>query len=200
MNDSILFLASSMVLAFALSMDAFSIALTDGMCQTDIDHKEAGFIASTYGFFQMAMPLIGWFGVSRLAQVFEGLSSIFPLISFVLLTYIGISMIRESSKSQEDQEKKEGQCDLRILTFSTIIFQALATSLDALSVGFTIGHLQINQAFLICTIIGILTFVNSFIGIQLGKKIGNKLASRAYTIGGLILIFIGIRLLISSLI
>lgn len=188
------FFFSSILLGFGLSMDTFSISLANGLKQPLLNRKRCVLISSIFAFCQGAMPLIGWICIHNILHYFTSFQKFIPWIALLLLTFIGSKMIYESIKDKgETVESKP-------LGIGNILLQAVATSIDALSVGFTIGKYVLIQA-LVCTIIiMIITFALCFTGIQVGKKFGTALSNKAGIIGGIILIFIGVEIFITGLI
>jgi putative Mn2+ efflux pump MntP len=155
-------------------------------------------IAGVYAVFQLLMPLIGWFLVTTLEGIFTSFSKFIPWIALILLLFIGGKMIIEGikeRKGKKEEEKKEAPAKL---TWGALIVQGIATSIDALSVGFTISEYSVLQAFASSLIIGVVTLVICLIGLIFGKKIGEKVSSIATVIGGAILIFIGIEIFVKG--
>ena len=139
------------------------------------------------------MPMIGWFCVSTITQVFSAFEKFIPWIALALLGYIGGNMIYESIKGCDD-----GECKFQKLTFPLLLVQGVATSIDALSVGFTIADYKLAEALLAVALIGIVTFFICLAGLYIGKKAGTKLAGKAGFLGGGILIFIGLLIFVKS--
>ena len=193
MNLDFTFFFNSILLGVGLAMDAFSVSLANGMNNPTLKKGKAGIIAGIFAIFQAMMPMIGWTCVYFVAREFGIFETFIPYIALVLLSFIGGKMIYESVKKKKDEseEKKE-------LKFGAIIVQGVATSIDALSVGFTISDYNWAEALLACGIIGVLTFFICFAGIFIGKKLGTKLADKAGIFGGVILIIIGLEIFITS--
>lgn len=144
-----------------------------------------------FAFFQALTPMIGWICIHTVLQYFKTFEILIPWIGLILLCFIGTKMILESKKeSSKTVETK--------LTFSMLTLQSIATSIDALSVGFTISNYNLISALCAATIIGIITFIICICGILIGKKMGTKLAGKADIFGGIILIFIGLEIFISN--
>jgi putative Mn2+ efflux pump MntP len=157
-------------------------------------------IAGVYAVFQLLMPLIGWFLVTTLEGIFTSFSKFIPWIALILLLFIGGKMIIEGIKERKgktEEEKKEAAPAK--LTWGALIVQGIATSIDALSVGFTISEYSVLQAFASSLIIGVVTLVICLIGLIFGRKIGEKVSSIATIIGGAILIFIGIEIFVKGI-
>ncbi len=193
MNLDISFFINSILLGIGLAMDAFSVSLADGLNNPKIKFGKTLSIAGVFAFFQALMPLLGFFCVHMFLSVFKSLEKFIPLIALLLLSYIGIKMLLEGIRPKDDDTKAEK------LTFATLIVQGIATSIDALSVGFTISNYNVPAAFICALLIAAITFPICIAGVLIGKKIGNRYASRAAILGGCILIFIGIEIFVSSL-
>ena len=186
------FFFNSILLGIGLAMDAFSVSLANGLNEPCMKKTRAVEIAGIFSIFQFAMPMIGWICVSTIAQYFKSFEKFIPWIALILLGYIGGKMLIEGIKGEEcDAEHSK-------LTFSALIVQGIATSIDALSVGFTIASYNLIQALLACVLIGVVTFFICYAGICIGKKAGTKLAGKAGIFGGAILIFIGLEIFITS--
>jgi putative Mn2+ efflux pump MntP len=157
-------------------------------------------IAGVYAVFQFLMPLIGWFLVTTLEGIFTSFSKFIPWIALILLLFIGGKMIIEGIKERKGKPEEETKETAPAkLTFGALIVQGIATSIDALSVGFTISEYSVLQAFASSLIIGVVTLVICLIGLIFGKKIGGKVSSIATIIGGAILIFIGIEIFVKGI-
>ncbi|MBR5012274.1 MAG: manganese efflux pump [Clostridia bacterium] len=181
-------------LGISLAMDAFSVSLANGLNEPKMRTGRMCAIAGVFAFFQLAMPMTGWFFVTKVAELFEVVKPFIPWVALVLLCYIGGKMLYESLCKKDEDEECE-KCPVRI---GGLIVQGIATSIDALSVGFTISDYNWIEALSCCIIIGVLTFGICFAGIAIGKKSGTLLADKAGILGGSILIFIGFEVLISS--
>lgn len=184
------FIINSVLLGIGLAMDAFSVSVADGLSQGCTSQPKRFLIAGTFGFFQFLMPLLGWFGVHSIISVFTSFQKFIPWIGFGLLMWIGIKMILEAGEQESCVTE---------LSLMTIIIQGIATSIDALSVGFTISDYSFTAALVCSLIIGIVTFVICVFGIQLGVKVGNKYCKKAKWFGGIILIVIGIEILMKGI-
>jgi len=165
-------------------MDAFTIAMADGLKDCKIKIRKMFLIAFTFAIFQGVMPLIGYFVGHAVLNL---ITSFIPYITFTILFILGIKMIIDSL--QKDKTKH----DQINLTFTIIFFQSIATSLDALSVGFTMANYTLPMALISVFIIAIITFVLCFLGVAIGKKFGTKLETFAEVFGGIILIIIGLQ-------
>lgn len=191
MNFSILFFFNSILLGVGLAMDAFSVSLANGMNDKDMKKIKMAKVAGIYAFFQFLMPMVGWICVHTIVEYFTKFQSFIPWIALILLLYIGINMIIEALKGDEESEAKE-------LTLSVLIIQGIATSIDALSVGFTISDYDLLMAFIAALIIAIVTFAICSLGLTLGKKFGTRFSDKAGLLGGTILILIGLEIFIKG--
>ena len=169
-------------------MDAFSVSIADGLSEPNMPKTKALGIACVFAVFQFLMPLIGWTCVHYVVTTFQSLQVFIPWIALILLVWIGWKMI---------QDANEEKC-VNSITLGTILLQGVATSIDALSVGFTISQYSFPNALVACLIIGIVTFMICVIGLIIGKKFGTKLSKKACYLGGIILILIGIEIFIEG--
>ena len=183
------FYFSSIMLGVGLAMDAFSVSLANGLNEPNMKSGKLLGIAGIFAGFQLAMPLIGWVCVSTAASCFAVLNQYIPWIALVLLCFIGGNMLKEGIESLGCCE-----CEKPPVGFMGLIVQGVATSIDALSVGFTIANYNFGEALLACALIGIVTFFICAAGIEIGKKAGCALAGKAGILGGVILIAIGIKI------
>ncbi len=186
------FFFNSILLGIGLAMDAFSVSLANGLNEPLMRKRKMAAVAGIFSLFQFAMPLLGWIFVSTVAEYFAVFEKFIPWIAFALLGYIGGSMLYEGIKNKDFEEEKPAA------TVRALIIQGVATSIDALSVGFTISGYNIFEALLSCALIGIVTFFICFAGIAIGKTAGTKLAGKAGIFGGAILIFIGLEIFVTS--
>ena len=176
------------LISISLAMDAFAVSICKGLSMKNMNWKKAIIIGLYFGIFQALMPTIGYFlGISFKSLV----TSIDHWIVFILLLFIGGDMIKESF-SKEDSNTND---DIR---FKVMIILAIATSIDALAVGITFAFLNTNIIFTF-SLIGIITFILSVIGVKIGNKFGNKYENKAQFTGGLILILIGLKILLEHL-
>lgn len=192
MEWSFVFVFNSLLLGVGLAMDAFSVSLANGLNDPGMKPGRACGIAGIFGFFQALMPLLGWVCVHTILQYFSALEALIPWIALGLLGYIGGKMIFESLQAGE--ETKAG----RSLGLGTLLMQGVATSIDALSVGFTIAEYELLMALACAGIIAAVTFVICVAGLYIGRAAGTRLAGKAGLLGGSILIFIGLEIFISS--
>lgn len=192
MNFSFIFFFNSILLGVGLAMDAFSVSLANGLAENKMKASRMSFMAGIYAFFQFIMPMIGWVLVHTIVERFKAFEKFIPWIALILLLYIGGSMLIESIKGDEDKETKQ-------LKLGVLIVQGIATSIDALSVGFTISDYDLLMAFICALIIAVVTFVICIVGLTIGKKFGTKLQGKAGILGGSILIFIGLEIFIKGI-
>lgn len=192
MNFGFAFFFNSILLGVGLAMDAFSVSLANGLNEPHMKRNKMCGVAGVFAGFQIMMPLIGWICVSTVAQYFEAFQKFIPWIALALLGYIGGKMLVEGIKSHGTEEQHAA------VGLKALIVQGIATSIDALSVGFTIADYGLSEAVLSCFLIGAVTFVICFLGLILGKKVGTKLAGKADILGGAILIFIGLEIFVSN--
>lgn len=191
--DFFLFLVNSVLMGIGLAMDAFSVSLTNGLNENQMKIKRMCLIAGCYTFFQFIMPVLGWILVHTVSNYFEKFSELIPWIALFLLLYIGGKMLIEAvHKSEEDENVNK-------LTFSVLILQGVATSIDALSVGFAIADYNFLMALASSVIIAVVTFVICIGGLIIGKKAGTVLRRKAGLLGGFILIGIGIEIFIRGM-
>ena len=191
---------NSLLLGAGLAMDAFSVSIANGIIEPDMKKGRMAKIAGVYAVFQMMMPLIGWLLVTTVANIFTSFSKLIPWIALILLLFIGGKMVIEGIKDlKKGKQEEEKKADPAKLTLGALMVQGVATSIDALSVGFTISEYSLLQAFASSLIIGIVTLVICLIGLLFGKKIGNKFSSIATIIGGVILILIGIEVFVKGI-
>lgn len=194
MNLGISFFVTSIMLGVGLAMDAFSVSLANGLNEPTMKkHRMCG-VAGIFSAFQFAMPMIGWICVSTVARLFGVFEKFIPWIALVLLGYIGGKMLYEGIKSKNVQGEKP------VVGLKGLLIQGVATSIDALSVGFTISNYNFLESLFACLLIGVITFIICYAGLSIGKKASTKLAGKAGVLGGVILIFIGLEIFITSFI
>ena len=192
MNFGFSFFFNSILLGIGLAMDAFSVSLANGLNEPCMKRPKMLGVAGVFSLFQFAMPMIGWICVSTVAQYFTAFEKFIPWIALGLLGYIGGKMLYEGIKNKSTCEEKPS------VGFSALLLQGVATSIDALSVGFTISDHSLFEALIACLLIGIVTFFICFAGFAIGKKAGTCLAGKAGIFGGAILLFIGLEIFITS--
>ena len=177
---------NSIALGIALAMDAFSVSVANGLSESDMSQSKTLKISGTFAFFQWLMPLLGWLCVHYIVNTFKAIDPYIPWIALILLCFLGIKMIIEGFKDEESEPVSD----------NTLFVQGIATSIDALSVGFAIVSYTFLEALLSAIIIGVVTFIICLIGLKIGKTFGSKLTSKATILGGIILILIGIKIFI----
>lgn len=192
MEWSLLFVLNSILLGVGLAMDAFSVSLANGLNEPFMRKKKMCGIAGVFGFFQALMPMVGWVCVHTIIYYFKAFEKFVPWIALILLVYIGGGMVLEGMKNDEEKAEK-----IR-LSVGTLFVQGIATSIDALSVGFTIAEYGFVMAFVCSIIIAVVTFIISYAGLIIGKKFGTKFSGRADILGGVILIFIGLEIFLKG--
>lgn len=193
MNWNLMFFTNSILLGVGLAMDAFSVSLANGLNEPKMKKQRAMGIAGVFAFFQALMPMLGWICVHSILQMFLVFEKAIPWIAFLLLSFIGGKMIRDGIKKEASEEESQK------VGFIGLLVQGVATSIDALSVGFTISEYNLLQAVVCALLIAAVTFVICLSGLYIGKKSGTKLADKATVFGGCILIFIGVEILINSM-
>ena len=181
----VLFIINSILFGIGLAMDAFSVSVANGLRDPDMPYAQRFMIAGTFGGFQTIMPFVGWICVHFVAETFRGIQPFIPWIALMLLSYIGIKMIMEGIRKSDGKTEE--------LRGGTLFLQGVATSIDALSVGFTIAGHDFLSALTESLIIGIVTFVICMAGLYLGQRIGERLSGKAEISGGIILIMIGLK-------
>lgn len=193
-----MFFFNSALLGVGLAMDAFSVSLANGLNDTKMKKNKMLGVAGLFAVFQALMPLIGWICVHTVVQYFKSFEKLIPWIALILLGFIGGKMIFEGIKENKCDEDDEN-CECSKLGFGALLVQGIATSIDALSVGFTIAEYNLTMAVLCAVIIAAVTFVICFGGVAIGKKFGTKLAGKAGIFGGTILVLIGCEIFISNM-
>lgn len=194
MDWSFVFFMNSTLLGIGLAMDAFSVSLANGLNEPKMKKQKMAGIAAVFALFQAAMPLIGWGCVHTVVQYFKSFEKCIPWVALFLLGYIGGKMLYDGIKNRDSEDEKPA------VGLGALLVQGIATSIDALSVGFTIAEYNRIHALVCALIIAVVTFVICMAGLAIGKKFGTKLAGKASIFGGAILIFIGIEIFISGVI
>ena len=194
MAFSLAFFINSILFGVGLAMDAFSVSLANGLQEPKMKPGRMCEIAGTFAVFQILMPLIGWFCVRTAAERFAAFHRLIPWIALILLLYIGGKMLLEGIRGGEEQE------DAPVLTRAGLMLQGIATSIDALSVGFTIADYSWQEALAEALIIGVVTFGICIAGLKIGKRFGMKLAGKASILGGVILIAIGTEIFLKGVV
>ena len=221
---SFLFICNSILLGAALAMDAFSVSLANGLEDPGMRPGRVCGIAGVFAAFQIAMPLIGWVCIYTIAEYFDAFRAWIPWIALALLAFLGGKMLvdgirdlkrdavlKDARQATGAVNKADTTADSEAaapdvtgkksggkLTVAALLLQGVATSIDALSVGFTIADYTFPLALLSAAIIGAVTFLLCFLGVHIGKRFGTHLAGRATIVGGLILIGIGIEIFVKG--
>lgn len=194
MEWNVLFFLNSALLGVGLAMDAFSVSLANGLNEPAMDRKKMCRVAGVFAIFQAVMPMTGWICVHTVIRYFEAFERFVPWIALVLLLFIGGKMALEGIKGN-NEEIVRSELDL-----TTLLIQGVATSIDALSVGFTIAEYGLMMAVICVAIIAAVTFVICIIGLIIGKRFGTKFSNKAAIFGGVILIAIGLEIFITGVI
>lgn len=202
-----LFFFNSALLGVGLAMDAFSVSAANGLAEPNMKKSKEFSISGTFAFFQFLMPMLGWILVRFAAEQFTAFQKAVPYIALVLLLFIGGKMLYEGIKNKDDDdingengEKSEEATAVTKLTLLRLLVQGIATSIDALSVGFTIAEYKVTEALVCSAIVAAVTFGICVAGTYIGKKFGTKLAGKATILGGVILIIIGLEIFIKGVI
>ena len=192
MSWSAAFFISAILLGFGLAMDAFSVSLADGLQEPLMRRRKMCGIAGVFAGFQALMPMIGWVCVHTLVRKFHAFEKFIPLIALGLLCYIGGTMLWHGVHGGEEETAEHVR-----ITLSVLVLQGVATSIDALSVGFTIADYGLFNACVCALIIAVVTFGVCVSGLLLGRRIGTKIGGKAEILGGVILIAIGIEVFVT---
>lgn len=193
MDWNVSFFLTSVLLGAGLAMDAFSVSLANGLNEPCMKKPRMCLIAGIFAFFQALMPLLGWLCVRTIAQTFTAFQKLIPWIALALLCFIGGKMLLDGIRNKEEE------CGAGAVTLSALLVQGVATSIDALSVGFTIAEYGWLMALVCALIIAAVTFAICMGGLMIGRKFGTKLAGKASILGGVILILIGIEIFLTGI-
>lgn len=193
MELSFIFLFNSILLGVGLAMDAFSVSIANGLNEPKMGRGKMLLIAGVFAGFQGLMPLIGWFCVHTLIQYFTIFEPLIPWIALILLAFIGGKMLLDGIRANGSGNA----CPC--LGAGGLLLQGIATSIDALSVGFTIAEYNGLIALLAALIIAAVTFVICLLGLLIGRRFGCKLCNKAQILGGIILILIGIEIFLTGI-
>ena len=193
MEWNLVFFVNSALLGVGLAMDAFSVSLANGLNEPKMRKRRMCLIAGVFAGFQALMPFIGWVCVHTMLQYFQKFEKFIPWIALLLLGYIGGKMLKDGIENKEEEVEKAE------VGFKALMLQGIATSIDALSVGFTIAEYGLLMAVVAALIIGVLTFFICFFGLALGKKFGTVFSNKATIMGGIILIVIGLEIFITGI-
>ena len=197
--ELLLFLLNSLLFGVGLAMDAFSVSLANGLSEPNMKRSRAALIAGTFAGFQILMPLVGYLLVHTVVEAFSAFQKLIPWIALLLLGFIGGKMLYEGFSHKDGKDGEDGENKVLAVSFWGLVIQGIATSIDALSVGFTIATLPLHRALIEAVIIGVVTFAICMGGLFLGKKFGVKLAGKATILGGFILIFIGLEIFLTGI-
>lgn len=190
------FFTNCILLGVGLAMDAFSVSLVRGLSDPKMKAKGVLSTAACFAFFQALMPLIGWLCVHTMLEYFTAFERFIPWIALLLLFAIGAKMLADGIKHNHchgEEEKSSGG-------IGALLLQGLATSIDALSVGFTIADHNTKEALICALIIAVITFAICFVGVHIGKRFGNHFAGKAEIFGGVILILIGVEIFVTGIV
>lgn len=187
-----MFFFNSILLGVGLAMDAFSVSMANGLNEPHMRRRRMALIAGVFAGFQFLMPLIGWFCVHTITRLFQAFEKFIPWIALILLLYIGGKMLLDGIRPQEEDTEPSR------VGFAGLMIQGIATSIDALSVGFTIVDYDFLMAFVCSVIIAAVTFIICVAGCRIGKTFGTRLAGKSQILGGCILIAIGVEIFIKG--
>ena len=187
-----IFIFNSIMLGIGLAMDAFSVSVANGLAEPGMRKRRMCAIAGVFAGFQALMPMTGWICVHTIVLCFKAFEKAIPYIALILLAFIGIKMIIEGVRGGNDDEiSKIGK--------STLLIQGVATSIDALSVGFAIADYDLTMALICAAIIATVTFIICMLGLVIGRRFGTKLSGKAEIIGGIILVLIGLEIFFTGI-
>lgn len=192
MDWNIMFFVNAVLLGVGLAMDAFSVSLANGLRAPHMGAGKMCTIAGTFGAFQAAMPLLGWVCVHTIVQYFRAFEKCIPFIALALLLFIGGKMLIEGIRGSEEEEAEA-------VSFGGLLVQGVATSIDALSVGFTIAEYDFLHALTAALLISAVTFGICTGGLLLGKRFGMRFSGKATMLGGVILILIGLEIFLTGI-
>ena len=192
MEWNLVFFFNSILLGAGLAMDAFSVSLANGLSEPGMKRGRMCGIAGVFAFFQALMPMVGWICVHTVVQYFQSFEKCIPWIALALLGFIGGKMLLEGIRPQETAEVVS-------VSASVLLMQGIATSIDALSVGFTIAEYGFVMALVCALIIAAVTFLICMAGLLIGRKSGTKLSGKASVLGGAILIAIGLEIFLTGI-
>ena len=201
-----LFFLNSIALGVGLAMDAFSVSMANGLHEPKMSLRRMCLVAGVYALFQYAMPIIGWVCVHTIVELFSSFERLIPWIALLLLAYIGGKMLLEGLQERRAENAAGSEAGAaqnpnpaHVLTGRLLLLQGIATSIDALSVGFTIEEYNFMTANVAALIIAAVTFVICMGGLKIGKVAGTRLSWKASVLGGCILIAIGIEIFVKGM-
>ncbi len=180
-------------LGVGLAADAFSVSMANGLKEPRMCIGKMCGIAGIFAAFQAFMPLLGWVCVHTVVQYFTAFEPMIPWIALALLGFIGGKMLYDGIQNKECEEGSS------CLGIGALLIQGIATSIDALSVGFTISDYDLPQALFTALIIAAVTFILCLCGVWIGKKFGTRLSNKAQILGGAILIVVGINIFLNGI-
>lgn len=192
MDWNVMFFVNAILLGVGLAMDAFSVSLANGLRAPHMGAGKMCTIAGTFGAFQAAMPLLGWVCVQTIVQYFRTFEKCIPFIALALLLFIGGKMLIEGIHGGEAEEAEA-------VSFGGLLVQGIATSIDALSVGFTIAEYDFWHALTAALLISVVTFGICIGGLFLGMRFGMRFSGKATMLGGFILILIGLEIFLTGI-
>lgn len=192
MEWNLIFFINSTLLGVGLAMDAFSVSLANGLNEPSMKRMKMCGVAGVFALFQAAMPMIGWICVHTIVNKFKVFEKFIPWIALVLLLFIGGKMLIEGIRNNDEDD------EVQKLGIGALLVQGVATSIDALSVGFTISEYGLVMALVCALIIAVVTFIICMVGLVIGKKFGTKFSNKAAIFGGIILIGIGLEIFITG--
>lgn len=192
MQWNALFFFNSVLLGVGLAMDAFSVSMANGLNEPTMKKGKMCCVAGVFAFFQALMPMIGWVCVHTILEHFQAFEKFIPWIALLMLGYVGGKMLQDGIKNNNEET------DSPSVGLTALLIQGIATSIDALSVGFTIAEYGFVMALVSALIIAAVTFVICMVGLEIGKKFGTKLSNKATILGGVILLAIGLEIFITG--
>ncbi len=192
MQWNALFFFNSVLLGVGLAMDAFSVSMANGLNEPTMKKGKMCCVAGVFAFFQALMPMIGWVCVHTILEHFQAFEKFIPWIALLMLGYVGGKMLQDGIKNNNEET------DSPSVGLTALLIQGIATSIDALSVGFTIAEYGFVMALVSALIIAAVTFVICMVGLEVGKKFGTKLSNKATILGGVILLAIGLEIFITG--
>lgn len=190
MEWNLRFFLTSALLGVGLAMDAFSVSVAGGLQRPGIRPGQMAGRSGVFAFFQFAMPMVGWICVHTIVERFRAFEGWIPWIALALLAYIGGKMLLEGLRRKEGAEEEAAAA----AGLATLLMQGVATSIDALRVGFTIANYPPAMAFVCSLIVAAVTFGLCLGGFWIGKTVGDRFSGKAEVLGGAILIAIGLEI------